>query len=303
MKNKKFVSITVCLLLAVLAGFVGPQSVDSKIITSVEADISGEELKALVIEDFEEVKPGKEGWNVITTPKQFDDKKLDDDKRKKRNPVEKLELKMIQGKPNDMIGEAWSLTKKGDTEKTKNCMGVNFKFKYPGHNSVHLLAPPELSWDEKKPVMTYNPATRSNVQERGVQLPGRAKAISVWVHGRGNPYDLEVWVKDYRGSTHILKMGSVNFVGWRPIKVDIPEWIPQATESYPITRVSKITRFVLRADVHVPRAELTENTYFFFDQLKVLTDVYEVNYDGHKLHDQFGDGGGTSAKPATETGP
>ena len=73
------------------------------------------------------------------------------------------------------------------------------------------------------------------------------------------------------------------------MKVFIPASIPQSYESYPQTRVTKITRFVLRAQDSASGAELIENTYFFFDQLKVLTDTYEVNFDGSDLHRAFSD--------------
>ena len=132
----------------------------------------------------------------------------------------------------------------------------------------------QKSWRDGSPVKTYDPRTGTSVQERGIELPGRSKAISLWVHGRGNPYNLEIWVKDYKGDTHILKCGSVNFVGWRPIKVSIPTFIPQSTESFPQTRVTKIVRFVLRAQPGQPTQELVADNYFFFDQLKVLTDIY-----------------------------
>ncbi len=147
-----------------------------------------------------------------------------------------------------------------------------------------------MDWKDKTPKLTFNPNTGKDEQERGLELPGQSKGISVWVHGRGHPYTLEVWVKDFSGATHILKFGSVNFVGWRPMKVAIPTSVPQQFESFPQTRITKITRFVLRAMPNAPHEELMEPTFFFFDQIKVLTDTYEVNFDGNELHKVF-DGG------------
>lgn len=274
-----------------------PRDAVSKIVTNVPSDISGEELKALVVEDFEQGELGEKGWAVETTPREFK-KAKDDPKLEKKNPVPLLELKFIKGSPNDLVAEEWSLTELG--KKKEQCLGLRFKFRYPGPNSVHILVPLEVSWKDKKPVFTYNASTRKDEQERGIQLPGQSKAISLWVHGRGNPYDLEVWVKDYKGDTHILKFGSVNFVGWRPLKVFIPASVPQSFESYPQTRITKITKFVLRAQESSEGREMTENTYFFFDQLKVLTDTYEVNFDGSELHKAFpddkGSASGTSGK-------
>lgn len=246
----------------------------SELVTNVPSDLSADELEAIVVEDFEKSPE----WDVITTPKKWT-KNDDEDK----NPVPTLEIKVIDGSPNDMQEEDWQYDDKG-TKKTK-ILGVNFKFKYPGHNSVHLLP--------KEPI----------------GLPGRAQGISMWVHGRGNDYDLEAWIEDYNGDVHILKMGSVNFVGWRPLKVDIPANVPQSIDSYPQTKILKIQRFVLRADP----SEIVRNTFFFFDQIKVLTQRYEVNFDGQGLEDAFesskdkegstvnGGSSGTTTQPTNNT--
>lgn len=284
---KKVITFLSTVALAIMAGIMIPQGASSKIVTNVPADISGNELRAVVIEDFEAAEVSEKGWQVSSTPKKFNSAEAEK-KFKRKNPVPTLELKLIDGGPNDLKPEAWSLTDKG--KKKEKVLGVHFRFQYPGHNSVHIMAPLEVQWQTGDVVKTYDPRTGSNEQERGLQLPGKAQAISLWVHGRGHPYTLEVWVKDYRGNTHILKFGSVNFVGWRPMKVFVPASIPQSYESYPQTRVAKITRFVLRAQAMSPAEELTTDAYFFFDQVKVLTDTYEVNFDGSDLHKAF-DGG------------
>lgn len=294
-RYKKSLSVVLAMLAVVLLGVTAARRAESKIVTNVKSDVSGEEIMAVVIEDFENAKISTQlsgdGWYATSVPKKYE-KAETEQKLKRKNPVPTLEMKIINGGPNDMATEEWSLTDLG--KKKDKILGLKFKFRYPGHNSVHLLAPMEVDWKTKKPVLRYNPATRKDEQERGLQLPGQAKAISVWVHGRGNPYDLEVWLKDYRGDTHVLKFGSVNFVGWRPMKVYIPKNIPQSYESYPQTRVTRITEFVLRSEAQRSAEELTADTYFFFDQIKVLTDTYEVNFDGQNLDEVF-DGSGKSS--------
>ena len=284
MVHKKALSFIFILVAAFILGIVNPYQADSKIITNVPADISDEELKALVIDDFESAQVGEQGWTIKSEPRKFESQETEK-KLKMKDPVPVLDMKIIDGYPNDMAVEEWSLT--GQGKKKEKCLGVFFQFRYPGTNSVHILAPPELEWKDRTPVLTYNPSTRKDEQERGIQLPGRAKAISVWVHGRGNPYYLEAWLKDYLGNTHILKFGSVNFEGWKPLKADIPIAVPQSYESYPQTRVTKITRFVLRAEESASHQEMTAETFFSLDQLKVLTDVFEVNFDGRDLHKAF----------------
>ena len=284
--NKRTVAILLSLSIAACLGLLW-SSAQSKMITNVPADISANEELAVVIEDFENATVGDNGWQVESVPRKFV-KAETEQKLKMKNPVNILEMKLIPGGPNDMNVQEWSLTEKG--KKKEKCLGVKFQFRYPGTNEIHILAPPQLDWKDKTPKLTFNPSTGKDEQERGLELPGKAKGISIWVHGRGHPYTMEVWVKDYHGATHILKLGSINFVGWRPMKVAIPVNVPQEFESFPQTRITKITRFVIRAVPNASREELMEVAYFFFDQVKVLTDTYEVNFDGNELHKIF-DGG------------
>ena len=292
-KNKKIAILTLSITVLITVGLIIPKIAESRIMTNVPADIGEEELMAVVIEDFENAQAGKNIWAVKSTPKKFQSASTEK-KLKMKDPVPTLAISKVKGGPNDMGVEEWSLTGLG--KKKDFCLGVNFQFRYPGTNSVHLIPPPEMSWKEKQPVLNYSSSLGKKVQEKGIQLPGRAKGISLWVHGRGNPYNLEVWVKDYRGDTHILKLGSINFVGWRPLKAYIPVNVPQEFKSFPQTRVTKIVRLVLRAQTNAHAEELTENTYFFFDQIKVLTDTYEVNFDGSELHKNFKGGGSGTQK-------
>jgi hypothetical protein len=287
--HKKYLkAVTIAALVAIISA-VSPHRADSQLQTNVPNDISGEGLWAVVVEDFEKASAAKtfseNGWFVETTPKKLENTD-NDEKRKLKNPVLNLEYKIMDGSPNDMQTENWSLTELGK-EKQK-CLGIRFRFRYPGFNSVHVLPPLEVDWKERnKPAMTYNTSTKKDEQERAIQLPGRARGVSMWVHSRGKPYTLEVWIKDYKGNSHILQMGSLKFVGWRPMKAYIPLFVPQSSDSYPQTRMTKITKFVIRANVMAPKETLLEDTFVFFDQLKVLTDTYEVNFDGNELHKKF----------------
>lgn len=287
MNNKyfnKFLPVLVCGFTVIAVGLLAPEKANSRMNTNTPADISESELKAVVVEDFEKASD----WTLESVPKKNNDAK--------KNPVPALESKYVEGNPSDLQPERWTPDKKG-MEK-KQCLGIHFKFKYPGYNSVAVIPPPEVQWDDPtKKVMTYDSRSGVEIQERAIELPGRAKGVSLWFHGRGNPYILECWVKDYKGDVHILKMGSLNFVGWRPLKAWIPTNVPQETMSYPQTRITKIVRFVIRGLPEAP----SEDVYMFFDQIKVLTDVFEVNFDGQQLHKVFE--GGTQAKTTEPTTP
>ncbi|HEY1405267.1 MAG TPA: flagellar filament outer layer protein FlaA, partial [Spirochaetota bacterium] len=210
------------------------------------------------------------GWKVETTPKKFN---TTDENKKKKDPVEIIDLKAIKGAPADLVPEKWSSDNKGI--KKDQILGLHFKFRYPGYNSVAIIPP------------------------QPIQFPGRVKGMSIWVNARGKDYTLEAIIKDYTGNTHIIKFGSLNFVGWKPLKAYIPTYIPQSTESYPQTKTLRLERFIIRSSPN----ENNEEVYFFFDQLKVLTESFEVNFDGQDLDKAFkSDSGETQPKADKQEG-
>ncbi|MFH0975764.1 MAG: flagellar filament outer layer protein FlaA [Spirochaetota bacterium] len=284
MKNNKYkvFSIIAIFLAVLIFGFPGAKTANSKVITNVPADISSKELRAVVVEDFE--TPAE--YTLETVPKKNTDPK--------RDPVPTLQLKYIDSGPADLKAEKWSADKKG-MEK-KKVLGVHFRFKYPGYNRVDIIPPLEVQWDDpSRKITTYDSRTGKYIQENAIQLPGQARGLSMWVHGRGDDYYLDCWVKDWKGEVHILKFGSLNYVGWKPLMAEIPRYIPQEVETYPQTKLLKVIRFVIRS---TPDAA-AQDTYIFFDQLKVLTDIYEVNFDGQELDKAFNDGSAPSTAPSS----
>ena len=272
-KKQKIFTTIICILVVSLIGFFYNNRADSRIVTNVQPDISSDELRAIVVEDFEK----STDWVVGSVPRKNPDPKKD--------PIPELKLKYIAGGPSDLRVENWTADKKGMSKN--KCLGLHFKFRYPGYNSVYIEAPMEVRWDDpSQKVLTYDSRVGKDLQERGLQLPGRVKGLSIWFHGRGDDYKLECWIKDYKGDVHIIKFGSLNFVGWRPLKASIPSDIPQSTENYPQTRVLKIVRFVIRS---TPDA-YSKDVFMFFDQLKALTETYEVSFDGQDLHKAFEQG-------------
>lgn len=272
--TRKFFMVLV--IAAAMAVYLGvPRDVFSRVVTNVNPDISAEQMKAFVIEDFEDASKvgGEDGWRLTSTPQQ-----LTDPNKKDKNPVPILEQKIISGRPSDMRPDEWAQNKLGiknnEVDRVKSIYGLHFKFRYPGYNTVNIEPP-------VNPDLTPEDSTR---KVRGIRLPGKAKGISMWVHSRGHPYTLECWVEDWQNRVHILKMGKTDFVGWRPLKAYIPITIPQEVDTFPQTKYIKIVRFVLRAD---PMATANDPVYMFFDQLKLLTDDFEVNFDGLELDKAF----------------
>jgi hypothetical protein len=85
---------------------------------------------------------------------------------------------------------------------------------------------------------------------------------------------------------------------------DIPQNLPQSSDSYPVTRTAKLVRLVIREVTSVSgehsrtSARNASDVYVFFDQIKVLTDTYEVFFDGQDMHKAFE--GGSSSNQKTQ---
>jgi len=231
-------------------------------------DVDGMEIRSLQVEGFE-----AEPWTAVATPGDPESiatnvapKDLDKTDRKYFVPDVGIKGTSAQKcRPQNLAND----------ETNNKCLGVRFKFVYPGNNTVALLPPASKKIERYIDQLDEN----NNIKKQeftGIKLPGKVKAVSVWVLGRGNDYTLEAWIQDWKGSTHILKMGSVNFVGWRPLSAKVAVNVPQDVDTYPQTKNLVLTKLVLRAKPHAN----TEKVVIFFDAIKVLTDVYDVHFDG-----------------------
>ncbi len=259
--------ITTLALIPILYSFTAISG-KSAIKTLNGDDTDGMELKSVQVEGFE-----SEAWTAVVTP---------------GDPEAIPAVVDANGAPNQ--GEKWNSPEVGlkgegnkpcrpqnlaNDESNKKCLGLRFKFIYPGKNVVALMPPASRKIYRTLDELDHN--NKPKIQETpGIKLPGKVKALSVWVLGRGNDYTLEAWVQDWKGTTHVLKMGSVNFVGWRPLSAKVPVGVPQDIDTYPQTKNLVLTKLVLRSK---PTAN-TEKVVIFFDSVKVLSDVYDVHFDG-----------------------
>ena len=289
---------------AALAGLAvaltaGTASADKGLTTAVGSDVSAMELRALTIESFDKDYTGRGyGWEVHTNK----DTTYSVDKKEDYNPdfankqVERA-AKLIKGTPRDV--------KENTGFENAYVLGVKFAFTFPGENIVTVRPPQGVDHyvvERPRPYLNelafskthqnrscFKDASRSGSRAseraqvvdclKGVELPGQVKAISVWVNGRGNEYDLEGWIEDWKGDTHILKFGSLDFVGWRPMTAMIPKGVPQDVSSFPQVKTLVFRQFKIRARSNTS----LEPVYLFFDELRILTDIFEVHFDGAQI--------------------
>jgi hypothetical protein len=74
-------------------------------------------------------------------------------------------------------------------------------------------------------------------------------------------------------------VGSIKFVGWKNMYLDIPSYIKQAVTYKPEHRGLRLTKFV----IHTHPTEKVDDFYVYLDNLKIITDKHESFYDGFGL--------------------
>jgi len=104
---------------------------------------------------------------------------------------------------------------------------------------------------------------------------GKAKEIKLWVLGRKFRHTLYVKVRDYRGQLHKLKIGRLDFWGWREMSVIIPGWLPQSSNYAVMDKNLHFVSFFVESD----NFEAPGPFYFYVDQFRVVTDLSEFTGD------------------------
>lgn len=147
-------------------------------------------------------------------------------------------------------------------------LGVQAAFDRQGYNYLEFI-PVEDADKDGKPV------------ETAIPLIGRAKNIDLWAWGSNYNYYLELQLRDYRGMIHVLRVGDLNYKGWRNLKVEIPPYIPQDVTYVPNRKGLELVKIVLWTRPE----EKVNGFYFYLKQIKIMTDTYESPFDGSNLGD------------------
>lgn len=114
-------------------------------------------------------------------------------------------------------------------------------------------------------------------------IKGKARQFSVWVLGRKFRHTMFIKLRDYRGNLHRLRLGRLDFFGWRKMTVTIPGWLPQSTRYSMIDKNLHFVSLFVVSDVH----EIPGQFYFYVDNLKVLVDQSETDYPGSQIKDNW----------------
>jgi len=166
--------------------------------------------------------------------------------------------------------EAWPIqvfgNNRGADAKPIRSFGLHGMFDRKGFNWIDIY--PVLADDaDEKPFE--------------IPIPGRVTNMDCWVWGANLRYYIEVYIRDYRGVVHTLRLGHISYPGWRNLSVNIPTNIPQSRRTIPSYAGLKFVKFRIWTEP----SERVDNFYIYFKQLKVLTDMFESLFDGNDLAD------------------
>jgi hypothetical protein len=133
------------------------------------------------------------------------------------------------------------------------------------------------------------PGTKDKPKELG--LPGRVKMIDMWVWSGNFNYYLEAFVRDYRGFVYTIPMGDLNFIGWKNLRINLPDNITQSKKYLPRREGLSLVKLRIWTRptevVVIPGTEgasdLERAVKFNFNNIKVLTDTFESLFDGDTL--------------------
>lgn len=114
-------------------------------------------------------------------------------------------------------------------------------------------------------------------------IKGKARQVSIWVLGRKYRHTLYVKFRDYRGNIHNIRMGKLDFFGWRKLTAPLPGYIPQSTRYSLLDKNIRFVSLFVTSDVQ----DVGGDFYFYVDDLEVRTDKADMIYPGFEIKDNW----------------
>jgi hypothetical protein len=247
-------------------------------------------LEAIVMDSFDDGVPAY--WGETLEWKSEASKFATVVKDEEGNKVEEESFPKIQRIatwPEALYPKTYLSTAK-DTEypdeESRRSLGINSSFTRRGYNwvDVYPVGPDAGDWDADRQVYLNKGI--------GFDLPGRAQYLDMWVWGSNLNYTLEAYFRDYNGVIRTVDMGSLAYEGWKNLRVRIPSNFSQTKKvlpNYTPLRFIKFriwtspTEIVDQPDLRFPNRKT--GVYIYFDNLRILTDMFEAPYDGRELED------------------
>ncbi len=113
-------------------------------------------------------------------------------------------------------------------------------------------------------------------------LKGIGRAISFWIWGGNYRYRISITVKDYLGGFHEIDGGSLAYVGWKYVRINIPSTIPQRDVRMPANKFLQFLRIKFESDFD----ELPDKFYAWLGSMWCEVDLYKDRFWGDGLLDE-----------------
>lgn len=179
------------------------------------------------------------------------------------SPLGETEIKKVlqQGEIRDVFNATELTDKEKEDFKpgVNNVMGVKTNYNDRGFDRVEVRPPHEYI------------------------IKGIGREVSVWVLGRNFRHTFYIKLRDYRGNTHSIRMGRLDFLGWKKMTATIPGWIPQSTRYSLMDRNLHFVSMYVVSDKH----EIPGKFYFYVDDLKMKVDTTDTKYPGSDIKDTW----------------
>jgi hypothetical protein len=114
-------------------------------------------------------------------------------------------------------------------------------------------------------------------------IKGKARQVSVWVLGRKYRHTLFAKFRDYKGNTHNIRLGRLDFFGWRKLTAPIPGFVPQSSRFSILDKNIRFVSLFVTSDAAEPAGDF----YFYIDDLEIKTDKQESVYPGFEVKDNW----------------
>lgn len=236
---------------------------------------SGESIQFQILNDFE----NSEDWRAKAT-----------------SPLGETRVRKVEGKPDNQTYEKeLKVLESYKARDIKRRQKAAQKFAKQFDRQQQQTPAKEKNINELADIPTDHVlGVKSYFKDRGFDrvevsppneyvIKGRAKEIRVWVLGRKFRHNLYVKLRDYKGKIHKLKMGRLNFFGWRRMKVTIPGWLPQSSRYALLDKNLHFVSFFVTSG----RFESPGTFYFYLDNFSIISDSADNQYDGSEILDTW----------------
>lgn len=161
-----------------------------------------------------------------------------------------LESRVVDAWPNQLFGY--------EPIETRRAFGIRAGFRRRGNNYIEIVPP-----------------------GGSLGLQGFVKEIELWVWNARRNYSVTIQLQDFGGTYHTIEMGDINHLGWARLSARIPNYVLQTSRLHEKVDGLRLFKIIVWTDP----LERVDDFQIYFDELRVLSDIYQPRIDGEELID------------------